>query len=132
MKKDKYNFVPMNIYPNKNNINEWNKRKQKAYLECDVYLQLSLCEGFSYAALDALLCGIPVISSNVGLFYNDIPDDCFVKIDWQRMNDEDYIEEKINYALINKKELGRKGREWYLKNCSFNLWKNKMQQVILA
>ena len=131
MKKDKYRFVPMNVYPDKNNINEWNKRKQKAYVDCDVYLQLSLCEGFSYAALDALLCGIPVISSNVGLFYNDIPDDCFLKIDWERMNDEEYIEEKINYALKNKKELGRKGRDWYLKNCSFNLWKNKMKQVIL-
>lgn len=130
MKKGKYQFVPMNVYPNKNNINEWNKRKQKAYLDCDVYLQLSLCEGNSYATLDALLCGIPVISSNVGLFYKDVPDDCFVKIDWERMNDEEYIEEKINDALENKEELGRKGREWYLKNCSFNLWKNKMKKVI--
>ena len=29
--------------------------------------------------LDALLCGLIVVSTNVGLFFKDVPDDCFVK-----------------------------------------------------
>jgi glycosyltransferase involved in cell wall biosynthesis len=80
--------------------------------------------------LDALLCGIPVISSNVGLFYNDIPEDCFVKINWERNNDIKYIEDKIKYAWENKDEIGKKGREWYLKNCRLSDWSNNMNKLV--
>jgi len=90
-----------------------------------------LCEGFSYSALDALLCGIPVISTNTGLFYSDIPEDCFVKIDWLRRNDLNYVKEKLDYAWEHKEELGRKGREWYLKNCEFENWKKVMRGLII-
>jgi len=91
-------FRPLNVYPNANGIEDWNIRKQESYLQSDIFLQLSLCEGNSYATLDALLCGIPVVSSNVGLFYKDVPEDCFVKIDWKRNNDVEYVEEKLKYA----------------------------------
>ena len=80
--------------------------------------------------LDALLCGIPVVSSNVGLFYKDIPEDCFVKIEWERNNDLKYIEEKLNYAWENKEILSKKGREWYLANCNLNNWITHIQHTI--
>ena len=125
-----YIFEDLNVHLNHNGIVDFNKRKQDIYIKSDIFLQLSLCEGFSYSALDALLCGIPVISSNVGLFYNDIPDDCFVKIDWERNNDIEYIKDKIKYAWKNRSEIGRKGREWYLKNCRLSEWSNNMNKLV--
>ena len=94
------------------------------------FLNISLCEGFSYSALDALLCGIPVISTNTGLFYRDIPEDCFVKIDWEKRNNLDYVKEKLDYTWEHKEEIGRKGRDWYLKHCRFDDWKNMMRKYI--
>ena len=129
---DKYIFKTLNTYPSHiNDIDNWIKRKQEIYLECDLFLQLSLCEGNSYATLDALLCGIPVVSSNVGLFYKDIPEECFVKIDWERNNDLNYIKEKIDYALENKEEIGKKGRNWVLQHCNIKDWINKIKQIII-
>ena len=123
-------FEELYIKLNKNGINDYNNRKQELYIKSDMFLQLSVCEGFSYAALDALLSGIPVVSTNVGLFYKDIPEDCFVKIDWERLNDIEYIKEKIRYGLDNKEEIGRKGREWYLQNCKFSDWNNSMGKLV--
>ena len=69
-------------------------------------MQLSNSEGNSYATLDALLCGLVVISSNVGLFYKDVPEDCFVKLDWKRLNDIPYLIEKIEDSKANNQYLG--------------------------
>lgn len=123
-------FRQLNVRPNQNGILDFNRRKQDIYLQSDIFLQVSLCEGFSYSALDALLCGIPVVSSNVGLFYNDIPEDCFVKLDWRKNNDTNYVLRKLRYAWDNHEEIGRKGREWYLKNCGFKQWKEKTNKYV--
>ena len=76
------------------------------------------------------MCGMPVISSNVGLFYKDIPEDCFVKLDWERNNDLIYVEEKIKYAWDNKVEIGKKGREWVLKHCNMKDWIKQIKTII--
>lgn len=134
-------FKTLHTYPksNKNTkhpiginsiLDNWNKEKQDIYIKSDIFLQLSYHEGNSYATLDALLCGLPIVASNVGLFYKDIPEDCFVKVDWTKNNDVEYIKEKLNYAWRHKEELSKKGREWYLKNCNFNDWKKKMNKLI--
>lgn len=129
-----YNFRILNVRPNGSltgeDLYDFNVRKQKIYLESDIFLQISLCEGNSFAGLDALLCGLPVVASNVGLFYKDVPDDCFVKLDWERNSDLKYVKEKLDYAWKNREEIGRKGREWYLKNCVYKLWKKKMNLLI--
>ena len=129
-----YRFRNLNVRPNGSltgeDLYDFNIRKQKIYLESDIFLQISLCEGFSYAGLDALLCGLPVVASNVGVFYKDIPDDCFVKLNWERNSDLKYVKDKLDYAWKHKEELGRKGREWYLNNCVYKLWKKNMNSLI--
>ena len=77
------------------------------------------------------MCGIPVISSNVGLFYKDIPEDCFVKLDWERNNDLTYVEEKIKYAWEHKEEIGKKGREWVLKHCNMKDWIKQIKTILI-
>jgi FkbM family methyltransferase len=126
-----FEFKQLNIYPNHNeNLESFNKRKQEIYLNSDIFLQLSVSEGNSYATLDALLCGLVVVASNVGLFYKDVPEDCFVKIEWEKNNDLDYVLEKLNYAWENKEILSKNARKWYLENCNFIDWENKMKNIV--
>ena len=91
---------------------------------------MSLCEGNSYATLDALLCGIPVVASNVGLFYKDVPEDCYVKLEWEKNGDAKYVEERLRYAWEKREELSKNAREWYLKNCRFDEWIKKMRSIV--
>jgi hypothetical protein len=125
-----FKFNQLRVGIDQRGIDNFNQRKQDIYLNNDIFLQLSNSEGFSYAALDAVLCGLPLVSSNVGFCYNDMPEDCFVKLDWKRNGDVKYVESKLRYAWKNRKELARKGREWYMKNCRFVDWKKKMRNVI--
>lgn len=125
-----YNFNNLSVYIDDKGIDDFNKRKQDIYLENDVYLCLSLHEGNSYAALDALLCGLVVVSSDVGLFYKDVPDECFVKLDWKKLNDVEYVKSKIEYGWKNREIIARKGREWYMKNCRLQDWKYIMNRIV--
>lgn len=130
MSNQDFIFNDLHVHPDQKGIIDFNYRKQSIYLNSDIFLQLSLCEGNSYSTLDALLCGIPVVSSNVGLFYKDVPEDCFVKIEWQRNNDVEYVKSKIQEAWKRRDELSRKGRQWYLKNCGFVQWCKAMKKYI--
>ena len=69
--------------------------------------------------------------AHMELFYKDVPEDCFVKLEWERNGDAKYVEEKLKYAWKHRKDLGKKGREWYLKNCTMKEWIKKMNQIIL-
>ncbi len=125
-----YEFKRLSVSMDKNGYLDFVKRKQSIYLKSDIFLQISLCEGNSFATLDALICGIPIVASNVGLFYKDVPEDCFVKIDWKRNGDAKYIQEKLEYAWKHREELSKKSREWYMKNCRFTDWIDKMRQLV--
>ena len=126
-----FEFNNLNVYP-QGNIRDFIDKKQDMYLNSDIFLQLSLSEGNSYATLDAMLCGIPVVASNVGLFYKDVPEDCFVKVDWQKNDDIDYVLEKLEYAWKNKEKLSKNAKMWYINNCSFKNWNEKMHSLILS
>ena len=123
-------FRQLNVRITNGDIEKFNREKQQIYCNSDIFLQLSNSEGNSYATLDALLCGLVVISSNVGLFYKDVPEDCFVKLDWERLDDISYIIKKIIYAIKNKKRLAKNAREWYMKNCRLDDWKTKMHNLV--
>lgn len=124
-----YRFEQLNVYP-QGDYKEFNNRKQDIYLKSDIFLQISNSEGFSYAALDAILCGIPLVSSNVGFCYKDLPDDCFVRLDWKRNGDVEYVREKIQYAWNNRETLSKNARKWYMENCRFCDWERKFKEII--
>lgn len=110
------------------NVNDFNAAKQNIYLHNDIFLQISNSEGFSYAALDAAVCGMAVVSTPVGVFC-EIPDDCYVKIDIDKRYDMKYISEKLAIAWSNNKILGENLKRWYQSNCTFESWKNKMIKI---
>ena len=99
------------------------------YLNNDIFLQISNSEGNSYATLDAFLCGMVIVSTPIGLLY-EVPEDCYVKIDVDKIYDAEYIKEKIDYAWSNRQELSKNVRAWYLKNCRFTDWIDKMHKLI--
>ena len=130
-----FKFQQLKCFLDSNNltekgINQFNRRKQEIYLNADIFLQISNSEGNSYATLDALICGIPVVSSNVGLFYGDVPDDCYVKLEWERNGEPEYVEKRLRYAWEKREELSRNARKWYLKNCRFEKWIEKMREIV--
>ena len=127
----KYMFNQLKVHPsNFRNIQMYNDVKQIMYLQNDIFLQLSGSEGNSYATLDAILCGMVIVATPVGVFGGDVPEDCFVKIDIDRIYDAEYIEQKMQYAWKNRIELSDKIRTWYMSNCRFEDWKTQMYSLI--
>jgi glycosyltransferase involved in cell wall biosynthesis len=78
-------------------------RKILLMQRCTIYFQISKYEGFGLGIAEAMACGAPVITSNVGEVPNVVGDagivcDCYSKIE---------IAEKIEWLLNNKEEQKR-------------------------
>ena len=123
-------FKQLNVKIKNGDIDRFNKEKQIIYCTSDMFLQLSISEGNSYATLDAVICGLVIITTDVGLFFKDVPDDCFVRLDWRRRGDIPYIKERIEYGWKHREQLSQNIRKWYMKHCRFCDWKKEMKQVV--
>jgi glycosyltransferase involved in cell wall biosynthesis len=126
-------FKQLDVKPidlSKKELDKFIIKKQEIYNSADIFLQISNSEGNSYATLDALICGLPVVASNVGLFYKDVPEDCFVKMEWEKNNDVDYVREKLIYAWENKEKLSQNARNWYMTNYRYVDWLRKIKSLI--
>ena len=122
-------FRQMNIRGNSfTTVKEFNDAKQAEYLKADMFLQISNSEGNSYASLDAALCGLAIVSTPVGLFF-EVPDDCYVKIEIDRMYDVEYMHNKLKFAWDNREVLGKKIRDWVKNNCTRSIWTDKMKTL---
>lgn len=102
---------------------------QKTYLQCDMYLQLSNHENSVYEVLDAAVCGIVILSTNIGAC-SDMPGDCYVRIDYNKAQDISYIENRIEYGLANKQTLTQNARKWVSENHTKRIWKNEISKAI--
>lgn len=147
-KETRFDMIQLSIFPTQSvsindsdskrnsNINKYNENKKQIYNMVDVFLQLSNSEGNSYATLDALACGIPVVSTKVGLFYKDVPNNCFVSLDTNKLKpgeeDINYILERLDYAYNNRKELSLNAKKWYTRTYSFSNWKYKMIELVMS
>jgi len=109
---------------------DYNNDKQLYYIQRDIFLQLSGHEGNSYATLDAFLCGNIVVATDVGLTYKDVPEDCYVKLDYTKVNDVNYVMDKINYAWNNRILLSHNARNYFMEHCNFTQWKDTMYNMI--
>ncbi len=125
-----FQFTQLKVKIENGDIKDFNRKKQDIYLSADIFLQISNSEGNSYATLDALICGIPIVASNVGLFYKDVPEDCFVKMDWRRNDDWRYVKKCLEKAWDNREILSKNARKWYMENCRFIDWEKKMRQIV--
>lgn len=129
-KMSEYKFTNLRV-PFRDNLREFFKQKQDGYLNCDIYLLLSNSEGTPYAALDAMACGLVLVATNVGIFEYDVPEDHFIKMDWKRVSDPNYVKKKVEEGWKRRHELGKKAREWYLKNSSRSYFQSEWKSLIV-
>ena len=130
-----FEFKELSVMPETNEtLESFNKRKQEIYIKADLFLQLSICEGNSYASNDALINGLIPVCTNVGGFYGDVDKKSYVEIDWKKCYSEhidyDYLCNKIKYAWNNREELSINARKWYMENCRFVDWEIKMKKIV--
>lgn len=119
----------LQIYPIAGeSVHDFQLRKQREYASCDVFLQLSVHEGNSFASLDAVQIGMPIVATNVGLFYKDAPCDSFVSIGYRASADE--IIHAILEADSRSREIGANARHFYMQKCRFRDWCDTMQNIV--
>jgi hypothetical protein len=128
-KLPQYKFVRIQT-SNTQNINEHNNELSTIYQNADIYLQLSVAEGNSYATLDGFNHNLLICSTNIGLLYKDAPLKTFVKINWKKRDDIDYVAKKIQYLWNNKEKYKNKSKKWFDKKCNMKKWKKKTKNFI--
>lgn len=111
-------------------IADFERRKQALYAQCDVFLQLSVHEGNSYATLDALAMGMPVVATDVGAFYKDVPENAFVRIPWNATSEQ--VRDAIFEAHANAEALSAAARAFYMQHWRFDQWTHRMRQLVGA
>jgi hypothetical protein len=92
------------------------------YLEADLFLCLSVSEGFSYAVADADACGLPIVMTNVGLA-GDFPD--VEIIDWEERQNVDLVLEAVRRKLKD----GRKEPSFF-KDFTFEHWSSLWKKFV--
>jgi predicted O-linked N-acetylglucosamine transferase (SPINDLY family)/glycosyltransferase involved in cell wall biosynthesis len=129
--KDEFLFRNIRI-PNKDSIDEHNQIKSLLYMSSDMYLCLSASEGNSYAMMDALLTNLLVISTNVGIAFNDIntTNGACETFDWNKRNDITYIADIIRNTWANRTDKQYKSREWFMKHTSFSEWQEQFTNIV--
>ena len=92
-----FEFRPLQIDFTDKTIEEYNKMKQKMYIEGDIYLCLSIVEGSSYSVLDAMLNNLLIVSTDVGIMENEVNKDSFVNLKWNNLKTK-VIAKKLNIS----------------------------------
>jgi len=107
------------------NIN--NKLLPEIYNEYKMLIFPSRFEALGLVPLEAMSCGLPIVTSNVGIGYElkeYIPE--FVVEDWNYKN---YIHQ-IEVINNNYNLYSRKAREFVLNNYSFENFENKLMEMV--
>lgn len=102
--------------------------KNIGYEDKNIYLCLSVSEGNSYSMMDAIACGLPVLSTDVGLFYGDYDKRLGEVISWKDRNNFSLIREKLEYIYENYDAYDPIG--WLNETIPFNIWKNRWRNLI--
>lgn len=102
--------------------------KLTGYKDHNIYMCLSYHEGIGYAILDALACGLPVLSTTAGLFDGDYDPRCGEVIHWQDRHNVNLIKEKLLYIYENYQQYDPIG--WVKDTIPFSKWKQQWKEYI--
>ena len=94
----------------------------------NIYLSLSACEGNSYAVMDAIACGIPVVATDVGLFGGDYDKRLGEIISWKDRANVSVVKEQL-HNLYNSYEKYNP-TEWMNETIPFDQWKILWQDFV--
>ncbi len=100
------------------------------YNESILTLSLSRFDTFGLVPLESMACGVPVIALNVAGYRETIVNnETGYLVDF----DPQDIAEKVIYLLNNPetlKRMGKRGREWIIKNWTWNLQMRNLEKLI--
>ena len=102
--------------------------KANGYANQNIYLSLSACEGNSYAVMDAIACGLPVLSTTSGLFDGDYDERLGEVIPWKERGNANLINEKLQKIYDNYDKYNPIG--WMRDIIPFDKWKKQWQEFI--
>jgi len=102
--------------------------KTSGYINHNIYLCLSVHEGNSYSMMDAIACGLPVLSTNVGLFHGDYASILGESIPWQERDNIDLILDKLMYMYHGYERYNPK--KWLKDTIPFDSWILQWQNLV--
>lgn len=102
--------------------------KANGYANQNIYLSLSACEGNSYAVMDAIACGIPVVATDVGLFGGDYDKRLGEIISWQDRANVSVVKEQLYNVYNNYDQYNP--IEWMNETITFDNWKTLWKDFV--
>lgn len=100
--------------------------KHTGYQNHNIYMCISYHEGNAYAVMDAIACGLPVLSTTAGLFDGDYDKRLGEVIPWQERNNVNLIQEKLQKIYDNYDNYDPIG--WLQEVIPFDKWKKKWKE----
>lgn len=129
-KQELLDYIKINNLENKIEIIDWTKDVKKILDDADLFVMTSKYEGMPNALLEAMVSGIPCISTDCDFGPNEIISNNITGILVENENISDLVQ-KINYAIDNYDVMIKMGQRASIetkKNFSeekvFELWKN--------
>jgi len=116
--KNKYKLIDMNCP-----LNE----EASLFKQADLFLLLSIHEGFAYSVLEAMCANLPIITGKHGIAY-EIRNKNIITIEDAKLNNTTFINKLILDSLNNKDEVTT--RDWVLNNCTFKIFSDKWNNLI--
>jgi hypothetical protein len=135
--ENEFEFVNLKTTPT-SCVETHNREVEKIYNDSDIFLHLSVSEGFSYATLDAFTQNLLIVGTNVGLLYDleksekECDKDVALVFDWKKIGDVDFVADRIREIWRNKDKYDGKSRKWFEENCSFEKWIYKFREVVFS
>lgn len=112
-------------------------QESTAIAQGDFFVSPSRSEGCSYAALQAMACGLPVLSSQVGLFAhveNGVLNGLRVGDTLPAVGTDSAILEMwsgaISRALVHREEWGANAREWAVQIGNLDRWEREWREFL--
>jgi hypothetical protein len=99
--------------------------KASGYQDHNIYMCISYHEGNAYAIMDAIACGLPVLSTTAGLFDGDYDERLGEVIPWQERSNVKLIQEKLQKIYDNYDKYDPIG--WMNEIIPFEKWKSRWQ-----
>ncbi len=111
-----------------NNLKCGQHNKQTGYQNHNIYMCISYHEGNAYAVMDAIACGLPVLSTEAGLFDGDYDPRIGEIISWKDRSNTKLIKEKLEKIYNNYDMYDPIG--WLQETIPFDKWKREWQEFV--